>query len=290
MSWQSGKGAAPPFDPEQMRASRLYSQVDLPGLPSRDQPLRALKTTCAAGHATLLLDRTDRDFRAIEGMALSNLAPFLPQALTIWRGLQDERMQARLDRRISRDLGAGWVLFGPAGNVTFLSDMARDLLQTVPGLRHRPTGWLELPGKDMAQALHRALAKAQATGRSSAPVDLSTDLQMTVLLTDAGLVGLLRAAPNGRSLPLGRVAAAHGLSRSEARLALLLCDGASLAEAADELGWTVETARSCSKQVFARMGVKGQTAVIRRLLNGTLWLGQDWPRSTNRPNRRDTRP
>ncbi|TWI35937.1 helix-turn-helix transcriptional regulator [Paracoccus sulfuroxidans] len=269
----------PQIDPDQMRANRLYSQVDLPGLMPRDQPLRALKASFdAGGHAVLLLARSDRDFRAIEGMQLANLAPFLPQALVIWRGLQDERMRARLERQISSDLGVGWMLFGPAGNVTSLSGKARDLLQAVPGLRNRPMGWLELPGEDMAQALHRALTEAQATGQSSSPVDLSPDLQLTLLQAEPGLVGILRAAPRGRSLPLERVTAAHGLSRSEARLALLLCDGASLAEAAEELGWTVETARSCSKQVFARMGVKGQAAVIRRLLNGTLWLGQDWPR------------
>jgi uncharacterized protein YcnI len=52
-----------------------------------------------------------------------------------------------------------------------------------------------------------------------------------------------------------------------------LGDGFSLAQAAAELGWTVETARSCSKQVFARMGVGGQTGVLRRMLASAVWIG-----------------
>ena len=82
-----------------------------------------------------------------------------------------------------------------------------------------------------------------------------------------------RQAPRARDLPVGRIAAVFGLSRSEARLAALLCDGFSLAQAAAELGWTVETARSCSKQVFARMGVGGQTGVLRRMLASAVWIG-----------------
>jgi hypothetical protein len=52
-----------------------------------------------------------------------------------------------------------------------------------------------------------------------------------------------------------------------------LGDGFSLAQAAAELGWTVETARSCSKQVIARMGVSGQTGVLRRMLASAVWIG-----------------
>ena len=62
------------------------------------------------------------------------------------------------------------------------------------------------------------------------------------------------------------------LAPAEARLAQLICDGRSLAEAAADLGWTLESTRSASKQVFARMGVRGQAEVIRRMQGGSLWL------------------
>ncbi|NDW34603.1 hypothetical protein [Salipiger sp. PrR007] len=87
------------------------------------------------------------------------------------------------------------------------------------------------------------------------------------------LVGRVRHALSARALPLARIRTAFGLSRSEARLAACLCDGLSLSEAAQELGWTLETARSCSKQLFARMVVSGQPGVVRRILGSAVWLG-----------------
>ena len=58
----------------------------------------------------------------------------------------------------------------------------------------------------------------------------------------------------------------------EARLAALLCDGFSLRDAATELGWTIDTARSASKQLFARRGVSGQAAPLPPMPTGVLWF------------------
>jgi DNA-binding CsgD family transcriptional regulator len=50
---------------------------------------------------------------------------------------------------------------------------------------------------------------------------------------------------------------------SEARLALALSRGSSLAEAAEELGLTVESARTYSKRIYAKTGARGQTDLVR---------------------------
>jgi DNA-binding CsgD family transcriptional regulator len=55
---------------------------------------------------------------------------------------------------------------------------------------------------------------------------------------------------------------AFGLSSGEAKLAVALSSGASLQEAADELGIANETARTRLKGVFAKTGVNRQTALI----------------------------
>jgi len=62
------------------------------------------------------------------------------------------------------------------------------------------------------------------------------------------------------------------LSRSEARLLAQLCDGHTLRSAAEALGWTEETARSTSKVIFARLGVSGQPAMIRRIMGSGVWF------------------
>lgn len=50
---------------------------------------------------------------------------------------------------------------------------------------------------------------------------------------------------------------------SEARLALALTRGMSIAEAAGELGLTVESARTYSKRIYAKTGARGQTDLVR---------------------------
>ena len=50
---------------------------------------------------------------------------------------------------------------------------------------------------------------------------------------------------------------------SEARLALALARGMSIAEAAVDLGITVESARTYSKRIYAKTGARGQADLVR---------------------------
>ncbi|AWI86734.1 hypothetical protein CEW88_23510 (plasmid) [Alloyangia pacifica] len=278
---------------ERMRSGRVYSQVDLPepgaGEPAGQGealPLRALRWRLGRGGAggsggtpgarvLLALRRRGEDFRAVDGLQLANLTPYLGLAMGGWRQLQQARARAALDRGLAGDLGAGWLLFSPAGQVTALAEGLTERLEAM-GLPLRADGRLPLPEPEAA-ALRLALAKA-AEG-AALPVLLSRTPRVELMLgreAPAGeplLVGRVRHALSARALPLAQLCAAFGLSRSEARLAACLCDGLSLSEAAQELGWTLETARSCSKQIFARMGVSGQPGVVRRMLASAVWLG-----------------
>ena len=59
-----------------------------------------------------------------------------------------------------------------------------------------------------------------------------------------------------------QLAELFGLLPSEARFALALARGLSIAEAAESLGLTLETARNYSKKVYAKMGARGQADLI----------------------------
>ena len=50
---------------------------------------------------------------------------------------------------------------------------------------------------------------------------------------------------------------------SEARLALALSRGASIAEAARDLGLSVQSARTYSKRIYAKTGARGQADLVR---------------------------
>lgn len=62
-----------------------------------------------------------------------------------------------------------------------------------------------------------------------------------------------------------RIATLFGLSRREAALALLLTRGQTLAQAAQDLGIAVMTARSYLRQVFRKTGVARQADLIRQI-------------------------
>ena len=61
-----------------------------------------------------------------------------------------------------------------------------------------------------------------------------------------------------------------GLLPSEARLAWLLAQATSIADAAEALGITVETARNYSKKIYAKTGAKGHADLVRIVLTSVL--------------------
>jgi DNA-binding CsgD family transcriptional regulator len=65
------------------------------------------------------------------------------------------------------------------------------------------------------------------------------------------------------------------LSPSEARLALALCRGKSIAEAAAELGLALETARSYSKSIYLKTGTRGMADLVRIVMGSVLALAPD---------------
>ncbi|WP_434287499.1 helix-turn-helix transcriptional regulator [Celeribacter sp. SCSIO 80788] len=284
--WQVGEDWAGPDISEsgQMRTSRVYSQFDLPsglGAEATLCPLRAIRWRIAQNSwGVLLLRRRDEDFRAIDGQHLSNLLPYLAPAVQGWQRLRQERAHGVLAHRVSAGLGAGWILFSRSGQVASMAPGLAGRLEALAGIRLSAEGWLLFPASH-AGGLREALSALTAgeTGPQILWLSTAPPVQMVLSVEEyAGfpeVVGRVRHEVTASHLPLTWIMSAFHLNRSEARLAVALCDGLSLSEAAGQLGWTVETARSNSKRLFARMGVSGQADVVRALLRSAVWLGPD---------------
>ena len=268
---------------EQMRNERVYSQADLPGIKDSKTPLRALRGTIGPdAFAVLLLHRSVSDFRAADSALLSRLAPYLCLAMASWRALGQERYRAALDRRIAQNLGGFWMLLTLSGQVVDMSPDLRKRITSLTPLKLLANGWLEFTSTRTAHAFRKALEAALRGSGVSSIVELTREPPLVMVLheekLDDGriLVATLRFGPSAQSLPVERVVNHFGLSRSEARLTMLLCDGFSLQDAARELGWTIETTRSNSKRIFARMAVNGQPSVIRKVLTSAIWFSTEY--------------
>lgn len=281
--WQRGAAIGMPEITalNRMRNERVYSHADLPGSEwlGPDQFLRTLRwATGPDSFAVLVLQRQGRDFRAAHAAQLSRLAPYLGPAMAGWLSLGRERSCRALERRMTQDLGAFWLLLGASGRVIDTAPGLQERLATVPALRLQPNGWLAFADAATAQAFRRAVSEVQIGPEAVAVVELSRDPPAQMMIRADGMAGsgervaLLRLAPPVRSLSIDLLARHFGLRRSEAHLAILLCDGFTLRTAAEELGWTIETARSCSKQLFQRIGVNAQSGVLRKVFGSAVWF------------------
>lgn len=269
--WHFGARITLPREtPRRLREGRVYTQDDLaPAGP----PLRALRMGLPQGGAIwLALGRPGPDFRAVDSALLDRLGPHLQTAARTWCLLAAERARARHHATIAERLGCGWIGLDATGRLRDADPAARALIAASPALVLAPDGRLEAADPANARALRQALEAAER-GLSTL-LDLGT-LQMTLAsdpATPGATLAFLRAQPKAADLAPGQLAIALGLTRAESRLAARLADGDSLAEAADHLGWSIETTRSTSKQIYARLGLSGQPALIRRLMTSALWL------------------
>ena len=63
-----------------------------------------------------------------------------------------------------------------------------------------------------------------------------------------------------------RVAVTLGLTASEGRTAALLAEGLKIGEIAADQGWSEDYVRWMTKQVYRKLGVSGQVALVRQVL------------------------
>ncbi|OCX66430.1 hypothetical protein BFP70_05260 [Thioclava sp. SK-1] len=278
-AWQVGDVPLPRAQQvlERMRSQRVYSQLDLPSPHPWPDPVRALRWRIDGdSHAVLVLGRRGRDFRAADGAAMARLGPYLGPAIQGWQARWHAQQAAARDRRIGEALGGFWCRFSGSGRVIAQSKGLRDRLAGTQ-MTLNAAGWPEFTTPDIARAFRQIFAAAQTSDGGAQAIDLSGAAPMQMVLQPdphmlRGVFGLIRCAPQLHDHMAGQVAHHFGLPLSEARLAMLICDGHSLQQASDILGWTIATTRSCSKQIYAALGVNGQLGVMYKLQTSAIWL------------------
>lgn len=237
-----------------LRLGRVYSGEEL-----RDRTvageaqgiasdMRAIGLRAQLGVCWLVLTRARGEFRAVDSANLAAIAPHVAQAIDLAQRFARLEEQVASAGHLARRLGIGSVAFDDKGHCVAQDAIARELLMQAG----RTTGSISA-GRDLVQ-----------------PVSDHLDL-----LSVAGAEGARRGYLRATNLPLPEakfIAQALGLTLSEARLARALGMGDTLAQAAQRLGLTVETARAYSKQIFAKTGLNGQPALMRRLWTSVLVL------------------
>ena len=246
---------------------------------------RVVRVALDGADAWLLLARAE-EAPASDGGLLIALAPHLRVAVRALLDREAAAAQAAMAADALICAGTGWMLFDAAARLVDAAPRLPDRLAALGMDRPRIGERLRLAAPDAERTLLRAAtdfagdprAGTRALTLHSTPrVDaLLAPLPATDALASRGAVMrlLLRYPPPAPRDHAGRIAALFALPPREAQLAALIADGGSIADGAAALGITLETARNYSKRIFARLGVHGQTELVRLLTHSAAGLGE----------------
>ncbi|OWK29173.1 helix-turn-helix transcriptional regulator [Sphingomonas mucosissima] len=210
--------------------------------------------------AWLSIRRKERDFSAADAALLARLAPHLSIALRTRSALDQAQGALALSEAALQRAGIGWVGFGADARVLAMSEGAAGAL----GAR-----WAAGAISNEIVAAAEGTAVRLERIRDEAPfwmllVPWQAPSQVAWALP--AVIGLvLLPAPSDPAARAAVLGTLFSLPPSEARLAAALAGGASLHEAAAQLGITIETARNYSKRLFAKTRARGQVDLVRMI-------------------------
>ncbi|MFC0206328.1 helix-turn-helix transcriptional regulator [Novosphingobium soli] len=219
--------------------------------------------------AWLMLARA-RACDAADSAILATLVPYVEAALRSYVTLESHRIRASVSTQgLARSATAWMVLDREARLLAIdprLDAWMRDHLGHVPRLGERL--------RDMGVQAERELGAAAAAFTSADPpapraVLLHDHPRLEALLTSTAdmprpsMLALCRLPHARTQESAARLARLFDLPPREAELAIALNEGLSIAEAAERMGLTLETARNYSKRLYAKLGVRGQAELVR---------------------------
>lgn len=244
----------------------------------------------------LRITRTHDDETFTEGEKdfVRFLLPHLKRAIQLHTKLDLLETERQLFAGTLNRMLLGIISYDEQGNIINTNDEARRILSEKDGvwLTHDA---LRLDRVKEERELHRIIRRAcSGEGQEEAPAMVDA-IAITRPSGRATLGVLVKTVPAGEySEGKNRPAAVvylrdpeansaqpshelvrrlFGLTRMEATLALLLTEGLTLDEAAEEMNVRRNTARTHLRSIFCKTGVTRQTMLVRLLLNSVIRLG-----------------
>ena len=237
--------------------------------------------------AWLAIARHGADFDERETRLMAAIAPFLRGMFRNYIARERDRFAAALTAHAVSRLQFGWLALDGSGLVVACDEFGERLLSQRRVISRNRSGRLSVEPPQLEHEVLEAVA-TMATDPQSRPraIQLRNDPWLDMLLVPTSEKSPLSTAPpvvtayvhsdNWHSIDrCGQLIDLFSLSPSEARLALVLCRGQSIAEAADELNLTLQTVRSYSKSIYAKTGTRGLPDLVRIIMGSVLALAPE---------------
>ena len=279
-----------PFErlrPERVYAVSEFADVDPEYAGYRAQYIAALgigderimRLALDGGISAWMLLARSRDCSAADSALLASLAPYVALALQSFVQEERRRIDAEMNAIALARGGVGWLLLDREARLVATEAGLGAFLGALPGFSLREGERLGLP--NVAHERKLADVAAQYARDPHAPLcalELCAEPRLQALLLPSRsqpaaasrlpVLQLICTLPPRKLAPDGAILAQlSGLSRREAELALRLGEGQSIADAAQEMGLTLETARNYSKRIYAHLDVRGQAELVRYVLH-----------------------
>jgi len=251
--------------------------------PSGMNVLRMMRVQERGGiSAWITLSRRRGDFDPAIDSLLGRIGPGLRAAVRGYVTLERERTGASVANEVIRRMNFGWITLDGEGRILDADSHGARLLEAGDRLIRGRGGRLGARdaalGRDIARAIRDVANNPQARPRA---LVLNRDPWLDMLLVPSAIdSGATRPAPaiiayvhadNWSSADrCDQLCQLFDLIPCEARLALALGRGMSIAEAAVDLGLTIESARTYSKRIYARTGARGQAELVRYIHRSVL--------------------
>ncbi len=269
-------GFAPPDPPcDRMRPGRVYAGGEL----GEEGGARHMRVGLAeGGDLCLSIFRAAEDFAARDAALLAGLAPHLLIALRMLHVLERERERAAMGEREMALLGGGWLLVDAQARLLDCDVGTAALVARGEIMGRAADGRLRLLLPE-AEALLEAVIGGEGGARAGW-LWIDPPMQMLVQPSPATGGHMLPAArwrirtrilprPGEMGVDPRILSDLFRLTPSEAAFAARMGAGAGIAQAAEALSLTIETARNYSKRIYGKTGVHGQ-ADLMRLLSGSV--------------------
>ncbi len=237
--------------------------------------------------AWLSVVRRGADFTRAECAVINQITPHLRGVLRNYVAREQDRFAAEMGRDASRRLQFGWIALDSGGYVQSTDPFGEHVLMTSDVLSRDSRGRMAVRPAERQSEIDLALAKMAADPLSRPrAIQLRGDPWFDILLVPArhralaasgttAVIAYVHGDNWSSSDRQSQLAELFSLKPSEAKLALALCRGKTISEAAEEIGLSVESARTYSKAIFAKTGAKGQPDLVRIIMGSILALAPD---------------
>ena len=242
-------------------------------------------------HIRLCRDRRTGDYRPEELSLLCLVLPHVVRATQIYRVIGAASYRQELAESILNQMRIGIILMDAQARPIFANCMTERLIDASFGMLGFSPDGLIIKNSKSAIRLYQLIAEAISTvsdknyrtgGAMRIACCEGSFMQLHVVplplrrrhdpgfMAPSVCVAVFLSLPGSICLPWQEIAAYHGLTQAEAKLAAALANGESQREIAGRMGISIHTIRTQIKSIFAKTGTKRQSELVALLLQGVL--------------------